>query len=63
MARVGVGAVFHTTPFARMLPLPAEIPEPPPEADDSLMEEIVVVVVTDGAFTAIAETVGAPAVR
>ena len=63
MAVVGVGAVFQATPFARMLPLPAEIPEPPPEADDSLMELMAVVLVIAGALTAVAENVGAPAVR
>lgn len=63
MAVVGEAAVFHTTPLADMLPLPALIPEPPELALPVVTEEIAVVVVMLGLPTAIAEAVGAEVVR
>jgi hypothetical protein len=62
-AVVGAVAVFHTTPFAEMVPPLAEIPEPPELALLLVMAEIAVVVVMVGLPTAVAEVVGADAVR
>ena len=62
-AVVGAVAVFHTTPFAEMVPPLAEIPDPPELALLLVMAEIAVVVVTVGLPTAVAEVVGADVVR
>jgi hypothetical protein len=63
LAVVGAADVFHTTPFAEMVPPLAEIPEPPLAADAFVMLVIAVVVVIAGFVTATAEAVGADVVR
>ena len=62
-AVVGAVAVFHTTPFAEIVPPLAEIPDPPELALLLVMLEMAVVVVMVGLPTAVAEVVGADAVR
>ena len=61
-AVVGAVAVFHTTPFAEMVPPPAAILPPPLLADEAVTEEMAVVV-TEAGLTAVPVAVGAEAVR
>ena len=62
-AVVGAVAVFHTTPFAEMVPPLAEMLDPPVAADKLVIAEIAVVVVIEGLPIAVAAVVGALVVR
>ena len=61
-AVVGAVAVFHTTPFAEIVPPPAVILLPPLLAEEAVTEEMAVVV-TEAGLTAVADALGAEAVR
>ena len=63
LAVVGDEELFQTTPFAEIVPPLATIPEPPDEAEDSVILEIAVVVEMDGLPTAVALSVGAEDAR
>ena len=62
LAIVGAVAVFHTTPFAEMVPPPAASALPPDEAV-VLVTELATVVVTLAVVTAVPDAVGADVVR
>ncbi len=62
-AVVGAVEVFQTTPLAEMVPPFAEMPEPPLAADAFVMLVIAVVVVIAGFVIAVADAVGAEAVK
>ena len=62
-AVVGAVVVFHTTPFAEMVPPLAETPDPPLAADELVIAEIAVVVVIEGLPIAVAAVVGALVVK
>ena len=62
LAVVGAVDVFHTTPFAEIVPPPAASALPPDEAV-VLVTELAVVVVTLAVVTAVADAVGADVVR
>ena len=61
-AVVGAVDVFHTTPFAEIVPPPALMALPPEEAVELVMA-LAAVVVTLAVVTAVAEAVGAEVVR
>ena len=62
LAVVGAVAVFHTTPLAEMVPLPAVMLLPPLAADEAVMD-VIAVVETEAGATATPDAVGAEAVR
>ena len=62
LAVVGAVEVFHTTPFAEIVPPPAASALPPDDAV-VLVTELAAVVVTLAVVTAVAEAVGADVVR